>query len=72
MSRYWFRAHGWGLTGWRIWFAASFGPLYPPAFYVAPKWKRAKWHRIACDSESCVECRSYYDELAKLYPLPVE
>lgn len=57
----WVRMHGWRL-GLRCWFAAAFGPWFFPAWFVAPKWKRDKWHKIACerDPETCPTCSRYY------------
>jgi len=31
----------------RIWFARRVGPVFWPAWYVAPKWKRDRWSEIA-------------------------
>lgn len=63
MTRYWFRAHGYGVTGWRIFLGATIGPWFWPAWYLAPEWKRSKWHRIGCDDPACGECAQYYDGL---------
>lgn len=60
---YWFRAHGIGITGWRIFLAASIGPVFWPAWYLAPSWKRDKWHRIACEDVTCRQCNRYYGSL---------
>lgn len=54
--------HGWRL-GLRCWFAARVGSWFWPAWYVAPEWKRDKWHRIACDVEGCPKCEAYYENL---------
>jgi len=61
-DNYWFEAHGTGLTGWRIAIAATVGPIFPPAWWIAPSWKRDQWHRIACDDVACDRCADYYAE----------
>jgi hypothetical protein len=56
--------HGWRL-GLRCWFAQAVGPWFLPAWYVAPAWKRDKWHRIACDDPGCVTCAEYYERVGE-------
>lgn len=44
----------------RISLARNVGPIFWPAWYLAPKWKRDKWHRIACDDPCCPDCAEHY------------
>lgn len=38
------------------------GPVFWPAWYVVPQWKRDQWHKICCelDPEDCETCSRYY------------
>ena len=50
---YWIDTYGL-VDGLRIMFARSVGPLFWPAWYVAPLRNRQKWCRIACfDIDNC-------------------
>ena len=50
------------ITSLRIAAARHIGPMFWPAWYVAPEWKRNQWHKIACELpiECCPICRQYY------------
>jgi hypothetical protein len=46
----------------RISIARNVGPIFWPAWYIAPQWKLDKWHKIACELpiEDCPTCARYY------------
>lgn len=59
---YWIKVYGWR-RGLRIIAARTIGPVFPLAWYLAPKHNRDKWHRIACDDPECQDCADYYSAL---------
>jgi hypothetical protein len=59
---YWIRSFGL-VRGLRCALAAHIGRVFWPAWYLAPKRDRARWHRIGCESDSCAECAAYYAHL---------
>ena len=59
---FWIRYENRLSVGIRCQLATSLGPLFPPAYFIAPKYKRDKWHRIGCELEDCQECERIYSE----------
>lgn len=62
---YWIRVYG-VFVGIRIVIARAIGPLFFPAWYLAPKANRDRWARIAgaqyYDNDDTPECPCDYDE----------
>ena len=57
---FWIRYEDRLSTGIRCQLATSIGPFFWPAFFIAPKYKRDKWHKIACEIEDCPTCDRIY------------
>lgn len=59
---FWIRYEGFNSVGIRCQLATALGRFFPPALYIAPRYKRDKWHKIACElpPELCPTCSRYY------------